>query len=484
MAVVLRIVAIASVALSRSVSATDGVFVDAAVQAVDEMGPILLTEQPFLTFGFLTEETPDPIRAVSAVAMKPPVAAPIVQTALPAIASPAKSERASTLAVPTNTISNKVGNATKPMGVSSGHSSERSDHSLTNHLGEGIDMLRLVQAISARKEWSLACNALVSKIRSEEGSVTEEYALGYSETPLGTNVFTFDSQDQARLGRCAAQLKLIAVEAGILGGMASPSSTSLLQSDITQSAASMIGNADELEAIIDSPWARDACQDIAHGFLTARLAHPEMKSQDFCPMYAKDLGEMRDDSPSAAVLTAKSEAKKLRRHSDARLKIKTKEAVAAKAARTLALKAKEDAAKLEEAKKEAAAKAKAEAKAMALMLAEAKSDSVGFLHDAATANVANAGVVDWELDHPDGQDLQRQLPQQVEHASAGAIVKTASSQHRAALAVRKVAPSTVRRSPSKVASAVTTKPAAKSPAKPESGADADGAAFWGEMFQG
>ena len=36
-----------------------------------------------------------------------------------------------------------------------------------------------------------------------------------------------------------------------------------------------LGSADTAEALMDSPWAADACGDIAHGYLTVRCAAAE-----------------------------------------------------------------------------------------------------------------------------------------------------------------------------------------------------------------
>jgi hypothetical protein len=57
--------------------------------------------------------------------------------------------------------------------------------------------------------------------------------------------------------------------------------------------------AEDAETIMESPWAADACSDIAHGFLTAHLEHPGLRVQDFCPLYARDLQAMHSAKPTA-----------------------------------------------------------------------------------------------------------------------------------------------------------------------------------------
>jgi hypothetical protein len=169
----------------------------------------------------------------------------------------------------------------------------------------GTDMLRLVQALSSRNEWNEACTGLISRLTSEEGSVTEEYALGGQETPEGTKVLTFNAQDQGQIRKCAAQLKVLAIQTGV-----PPSAP---DSGMAQKGASFIelSSADDAEALMDSPWAADACSDIAHGYLTARLAHPGLEVAEFCPLYAHDLHAMRSGVLPAE--RAKQEIQQLRK---------------------------------------------------------------------------------------------------------------------------------------------------------------------------
>merc|ERR1719161_2287387 len=64
-----------------------------------------------------------------------------------------------------------------------------------------------------------------------------------------------------------------------------------------------------ISALIDSPWARDACADIAHGYLVAHLAHPDLTKESFCPMYAEDLNRMRSVLTAETIRASKMPAK-------------------------------------------------------------------------------------------------------------------------------------------------------------------------------
>lgn len=188
-----------------------------------------------------------------------------------------------------------------------------------------VDMLHLVQALSQHDEWKVACNSLVSRLTSEEGSVLEEVALGGKETPVGTKVLTFNAQDQAQLRTCSAQLKVLAVRTGAIvadaqGGVALIET----QDSLLQGAESTQESSDALEALVDSPWSYDACADMAHGFLSTRLVRPASPTTDFCSRYAQDLQAMREGpKQTASEAAASQDAQKLRssaakRHSFAR----------------------------------------------------------------------------------------------------------------------------------------------------------------------
>jgi len=178
--------------------------------------------------------------------------------------------------------------------------------------GGGVDMLRLVQALSYKTEWKDACTELIAKLNSEEGSVTNEYALGDHETEEGSQVLTFNADDQGQIRKCAARLKVLAIQSGILGGSSAgdvKKPTSLIAIGMS------LSSAEDAEAVMDSPWATDACEDIAHGFLTARLAHPGLGVPDYCPLYARDLQAMHAAMPAAEL--ANQDKQQLRKRGSA-----------------------------------------------------------------------------------------------------------------------------------------------------------------------
>jgi len=181
---------------------------------------------------------------------------------------------------------------------------------LPTPVGKGLDMLRLVQALSARNEWNAACTGLISRLTSIEGSVTEEYALGDHETADGTKVLTFNAADQGQVRKCAAQLKVLAIQFGELGGL--PVAESPKNAVAFISIGESLTSADDAQALIDSPWAADACDDIAHGYLTARLAHPGLPPSEYCPLYSKDLQAMH--AGLAPAEQAKQDLEKLRKN--------------------------------------------------------------------------------------------------------------------------------------------------------------------------
>lgn len=159
-----------------------------------------------------------------------------------------------------------------------------------------MDMLRLVQALSVRSEWTAACTGLVSRLTSEEGSITEENSFGKSETARSAKVLTFNAADQGQIRKCAAQLKFLAIQSGIRGDV--PVAAVGTQASLVATGTSL-SSADDAEAIMDSPWAADACSDIAYGYLTTHLASPSMGATDYCPLYARNLQAMHASVPPA-----------------------------------------------------------------------------------------------------------------------------------------------------------------------------------------
>lgn len=175
--------------------------------------------------------------------------------------------------------------------------------------GGGVDMLRLVQALSMRSDWNDACTGMISRLTSVEGSVTEEYALGDAETSEGTKVLTFNAADQGQIRKCAAQMKVLAIQSGIIGDSSSSGASKKKTSFV--STGNALNIAEDAEALMDSPWAQDACTDIAHGFLTAHLAHPGLEKAEYCPLYARDLRAMH--APLALADKRKQEMQQLRK---------------------------------------------------------------------------------------------------------------------------------------------------------------------------
>jgi len=206
------------------------------------------------------------------------VAAPIVVSSSPVLAYPVVGAAAAPVPVPVKAV---------PV-VASSKSAPQQAKPMATMLGTGMDTLRLVQALSARSEWTAACTGMVSRLSSEEGSITEEFALGATETAQATKVLTFNAADQDQIKKCAAQLKVLAIQ----------SSGNAKQASLVATGASLT-SADNAEEIMDGPWATEPCGDIAHGYLTAHLAHPELAVAEYCPLYARDLQAMHSTVPSA-----------------------------------------------------------------------------------------------------------------------------------------------------------------------------------------
>lgn len=169
-----------------------------------------------------------------------------------------------------------------------------------------IQMLRLVQMLSANSDWLPTCEAVLGGLASEEGSITDEYAFGKTPAASGTQVLTFNADDQSAVGRCSGRLENIAFQSGILSAdPAAPRSRTALSAlalDVTAAtgAAEMRQSVESWQALIKSPWARDACSDMAHGFLTTRLAHPSTEPSQFCKIYTGELQVMHNTRADAA----------------------------------------------------------------------------------------------------------------------------------------------------------------------------------------
>eukprot|EP00927_Polykrikos_kofoidii_P077156 TRINITY_DN7412_c0_g3_i2.p1 TRINITY_DN7412_c0_g3~~TRINITY_DN7412_c0_g3_i2.p1 ORF type:complete len:564 (+),score=98.44 TRINITY_DN7412_c0_g3_i2:58-1692(+) len=172
----------------------------------------------------------------------------------------------------------------------------------------GINMLRLVQVISSHNSpWERICRELLSGLTSQEASVSDQEILGQgpdSDWRRASAVLTFNAADQAGIQRCSGQLKAL----GIASGAFRPSTAQNLRGQQAQLSLSefsttvdtdafdetALADAAALETFVESPWARDACGDLARGYLTARLEHPDSTlPAQFCPRYAQDLRDMR-----------------------------------------------------------------------------------------------------------------------------------------------------------------------------------------------
>jgi len=177
--------------------------------------------------------------------------------------------------------------------------------------GSGMEMFRLVQTLSAKPDWSSACVDLLVGLAAKEGSVTDVDALKKPAVESGVAVLTFNGADQSTIGGCATRLEGIAGKAGIL------SMLSMTKSDTgdDDTAAKKIQ-----QAYVKSPWAFDACSDIAHAFLTMELANPGTKPPQFCQLYTKTLQRMKGASNNADV-----EHSQAARNDVARLKQRARE---------------------------------------------------------------------------------------------------------------------------------------------------------------
>jgi len=353
-------------------------------------------------------------RFVKAVQTEKSAAKPLQKIAKPTPAAVPQATPASTPKV----ISQKV--ATPPAPVAAPKpSSPKAMQSMklksSNAPGASVDMLGLMQQLSQQPQWNGLCTSLLGSLTSEEGAVTEEYALGDAETKAASLVLTFNAEDQAQVGKCATNLKVLAIRSKVLGVQSAAEGHHRVSAlSIAERAETELQNTEAMAALIDSPWARDACADIAHGFLVAHLAHPDLKKESFCPMYAKDLKRMR------SVVAVASEVPTKPAQSPPPAKVDAA-AVAAEAAKR---KAAEKAQALKQLRSRQAAELAAKAKAAAekkkleqqqqqrkAELADAQQSGSMFLRDMAAASANNADAAEFELKHPDGDDLWSQFSQ-------------------------------------------------------------------------
>lgn len=178
-------------------------------------------------------------------------------------------------------------------------------------MGQGlaVGMLELVQRIAARPDWAATCGELSLKLTSVEGSIGEESTMGIKETRIGTEVLTFNSQDHESIRGCAARLKVSAVKLNILGDSDGSS-----QDAIVKGAASLLATDSQVQDVMDSTWAEDICTDVAHSFLTTKIALPKVQASAFCETYAQDLRRMRAGKPTIAPASqAQQDVQRLRK---------------------------------------------------------------------------------------------------------------------------------------------------------------------------
>jgi len=249
--------------------------------------------------------------------------------------------------------------------------------------------------------------------------VTEEFALGDAETKAASLVLTFNAEDQSQIGKCATNLKVLAIRSKVLGVQSLAEGHHAMSAlSIAERAETELQNTEAMGALIDSPWARDACTDLAHGYLVAHLAHPELMKESFCPMYAKDLNRMTSvvavqNAPAPvtktpakvdkAAVAAKLAEELAKRKADE--KVQALKQLRSRQSEALAAKAK---AALEKKKQAAAA---AEQKKEKAELSDAQQSGSMFLKDMAAANAKNADAAEFELKHNDGDSFWNQFSQ-------------------------------------------------------------------------
>jgi len=177
--------------------------------------------------------------------------------------------------------------------VASGSTDEhKPQDSVASKAGIGMEMFHLVQTLSTKPDWSSACIDLLVGLAAKEGSITDADALTRPAVESGVEVLTFNGADQSNIGRCASRLEGIAGKSGIL---------SMLSMTKSETADYEIAAKKVQQALIKSPWASDACSDIAHAYLTMELEHPGTKPPQFCQLYTKKLQTMKGARNNAAV---------------------------------------------------------------------------------------------------------------------------------------------------------------------------------------
>jgi len=353
-------------------------------------------------------------RFVKAVEHEKSAAKPLEKIVQPASAPVPQAAQAAKL----KPVSPKVATPpTKPTAVAAPAEKDMQSLKLkASNTPASVDMLGLMQQLSHLPQWNSLCTNLLGSLTSEEGAVTEEFALGDAETKAASLVLTFNAEDQSQIGKCSTKLKVLAIRSKVLGVQNSKEGHHTMSAlSIAERAEIELQNTEGISALIDSPWARDACADIAHGYLVAHLAHPDLTKESFCPMYAEDLNRMRSVLTAETIRASKMPAKADSATVASELADELVKKKAAEKAQALKQLRSRQAAELAAKAKAAEEKKKLEQqqKQQKSELADAEASGSMFLKDMAVANAKNADAAEFELKHPDGDSFWSQFSQPV-----------------------------------------------------------------------
>jgi hypothetical protein len=257
------------------------------------------------------QQQPKPALAHAAIAAATPSAASHIGVApaktVVAVAPPSTTAAPAKVAMPVVSSSSQKVNGNPPVHSQKENFDAATDKAQRAEHQQGIDMLHLMQTITGLSgAWGSVCRDFLSGLASEEGSVTDRDVLLKEPERQSVVVLTFNAADQAGIRRCSAQLKVLGIEAGLLhpamGGSSGEEGMSLISLSSSDDAAmgAALSSADDgaLEALVEHPWARDACGDLAHGYLTAKIREPSTTPAEYCPRYSRDLRAIRSADPA------------------------------------------------------------------------------------------------------------------------------------------------------------------------------------------
>jgi len=225
-------------------------------------------------------------RNAGAASVKPAHASVATRASYPTETPVAQSTHAASAGPPALELHAKV-----PQVASRSTEEHQVQDSAGSKTGGGMEMFRLVQSLSAKPDWSSTCVDLLVGLAAKEGSITDADALTKPAVDSGVEVLTFNAADQSNIGRCASRLEDVAGKLGILSLLSMKSDTA------DDKAAAQKAQ----QTFIKSPWAFDACSDVAHAFLTMELAHPGTRPRQFCQLYTKKLQTMKGARNDASV---------------------------------------------------------------------------------------------------------------------------------------------------------------------------------------